>query len=182
MIDTSWSLAVTPPRREFAAAKRLACLKFEHRLYSVRRRVALRGKVQEILSPAFPRYIFVAAKGHWHDLVAWSEIIGFVSFDAVAEVPQKIIEGLDASADDGVLRISEAPQCRFKRGDRVRISGPSLVSGYNGIFHSMLDDGKAIVLTEWMGRWVPTNVRNEDLFESKRKKRRRKRRRETLSS
>jgi hypothetical protein len=98
------------------------------------------------------------------------------------------VPALVSTADDqDVLPISEAPSIRFKSGDRVLIQGTSPLAHQTGIFQHLVTETDAIVIIDWMGRWVPILIDERELasFESaadpepskaSRKWRRRKRR------
>jgi|SRR5215831_4403889 len=161
-----WQLLTTAPHAETHVASMLSRFDFPHWLFKYRRRLAHRGRIVERLAPAFPGYIFVQARNAWEFIRGLHGASSFVEFgDGIADVPEHVVTGLVAAADaEGVLPISDevASSSRFKCGDRLRIRGGP-ASGYNAIFQHLMHDDRALVLIDWMGRWVPINVHEADL-------------------
>lgn len=175
--SVAWSLALTPPNREFATARALTRYEFPHHVFKIRRRVARRGREHSRLYPAFPGYIFVAASDAWDFLRERCAISRYIS----RQLPSGIVPALVASADaEGVLPTAELLHPRFRAGQPVRIRGASLLAGHAALFQNLISDTDAIVLIDWMGRWVPITVDERDLVSeviSRRSSRKRQRRR-----
>lgn len=157
----TWSVAVTPPRREFYTRDLLRRLGVESRAFKIVRRVACRGRVVDRVVPAFPSYLFV-----FRALDRWALIRNFAAFVMVGERPATIEEDamamLSAQANaDGVIAIPV--DSAFKKGDRVVIRGSSSLSGQPAVFVQASANGRTIVLIDWMGRWVPVGIDERDL-------------------
>jgi hypothetical protein len=156
----AWALATTQPHREFAAARALTRHDFDFHLFTIRKRVAVRGRNADRFYPAFPSYLFVSASENWDFLRDRCLITSFVS----RALPAGVVPALVAVADDkGCLPTPDVTSERFKTGEQVMIGGMSLLSGTVAIFQNMVDEFSAIVLVEWLGRFVPTTIDERDL-------------------
>lgn len=191
-----WLLATTRPNAEARVSSKFVDLGVPHHLFRVRKRVAIRGRVVDTLVPAFPRYLFVAVEAetgepiYIPDLEFVDGFAGFVRFgDAQPEiVPDGEVARLIADSHGDVLAFE--PRSRFHAGDRVRIGGcrAGAVVDQIGVYQDTCEDGRAIILVDWMGRYVPIQLDESDLEEypkpnsklghvkNKRKNKRRRRR------
>jgi hypothetical protein len=171
----AWSLALTAPSCEFRVARALKKWDFEHHVFKIRKRVAFRGTARDRLLVAFPGYIFVAADGRWDFLRQRCGITRFVRRQLLPGIVPSLVAATD---ENGVFPTIELPSRRFHQGQRVRIHGMSLLAGHIAIFQNLVDNDSAIVLLEWMGRWVPLQIDERDLMpETSSRTRRRRRRR-----
>lgn len=156
----SWSLALTPPSGEFRVARTLRQREIPHHLFKIRQRTAYRGITRDRLLPAFRGYLFIAASNQWDFLRDYCGVSRFVS----RELPSGIVPSLVGLADSNdVLPTVEIPSCPFKQGQRVHIHGMSLLAGNVAIFENLADNDSAVVLLDWMGRWVPVLVDLRDI-------------------
>lgn len=66
----------------------------------------------------------------------------------------------------------------YIRGERVHVGGTGLISGHDATYDSMTEDGKLRLSFDMMGRLVPIDVDQRDVFSvvKKRKRGRRMRR------
>jgi hypothetical protein len=169
-------LAVTAPNREFVTARKLAQLNFDHHLFKIRRRGVFRGRPIDKLAAAFPGYLFIAAKEQWDLLRERCGINRYVH----RNLPISTVPSLVAQADaQGILPTIERAS-RFAPNERIIVRGASLLSGHVGVFQNMVSEFEAIILLDWMGRFVPVAVDERDLIHltenPKGRKRRRRRR------
>ena len=167
-----WSLAITAPARERAVCRRLDYRAFENYFFQVKRRVVRNGRVTMDLVPAFPSYVFVAARSAWDalrdDVI---DLIGFVAFGGeVASVPPNIVTTLLKEADpDGVLPLEVVDELEFLPGQRVRIAaGPAC--GYFGTFVRMVSSDRALILVDKLP--VSVSVSHIEKVERRRRRRR----------
>lgn len=127
-------------------------------LYHRTRRHA--GKVERVLRPLFPRYLFVSLDleaERWRAILSTYGVAGLVgSGDRPVPVPDAVIDGLAARAgDDGTFELNGA--ARLKAGDAVRIeAGP--MRDLEGVFQAASDDERVIILLNLMGRGVRVTV------------------------
>jgi transcriptional antiterminator RfaH len=147
-----WYALRSKPNREKEVAKRLADLGIEVFLPWLRTRRRRRGRMQWVLVPLFPGYLF-----SWLDLEVSGKTVryvpgmkDFLKFGShVAEVSQKIIDDLRARCPGGVAEIDPM---RIAPGEHVRIQeGP--FAGVEAIFQRALKDSERVaVLLEILGR------------------------------
>ena len=166
-----WQLMVVAPNTEVTVQKVLDALEIKNHVFRFRKKLAHRGRIIERTSPLFPGYVFVHPQ-HKLDLVRCiSKVLAFVRkgdarYGEIAEVSDSVVYSFLQEADaDGVLPLAEESNpenWKFKPGEIVRIKdGPA--SGYKATFQHPMMDGRAIVLIDWMGRWVPVNVYEADI-------------------
>jgi hypothetical protein len=177
-----WALAISPTNRELSIARSLTRWNFPNLVFKIRNRIVRRGRLVDHVRPAFPRYIFCDPLDKYHQMRARFGIVDFVRDDGerIATVPDHALKSLrDIADDEDVLPSPNKPSARFKLGDRVMIRGSTMLAGYPAIFQHAVDESRAIVLIDWMGRWCPVGVDERDLenelTEAPRRKRRRRR-------
>ena len=78
------------------------------------------------------------------------------------------------------------PEARFEAGDYVLIRGNGVLAGQFALYDRPLGDGKSMVMIDWLGRYCPVAIPDDDLLERPKvapkpasRKRRRRRRRHT---
>jgi len=116
-------------------------------------------RVETVLAPLFPRYLFV----HMDPLEQrWRSINGtfgvcYLLTDGAAprEVPEEIIDAMLAREDGGIVPICPPS---FRKGQRVQVTdGP--FTELEGLFECVDDQQRVVLLLEFMGRcvrtWVP---------------------------
>lgn len=110
-------------------------------------------KVDTVLAPVFPRYLFVNFDVNaqaWRCINGTFGVASLVSFGLLpSTVPPRIIEAIRASCDDtGVM---ELPEPSFRPGQTVLIErGP--LSDLIGLFERISGDRQVVVLVEMLGR------------------------------
>jgi len=150
-----WYLVHTRPHAERKAAEHLLRQGFETYVprYFKRRRHARR--IETVVAPLFPRYLFVTVDMMTQRWLAIRSTIGvsaLVSWgDKPAEVPQYIIQDLRSREVGGMVALDQRP--RFAPGDRVRIID-GVFAGCLGLFEDMSDRERVAVLLDMLGRKV----------------------------
>jgi len=178
-MTSAWSLAVTPPNRELPISRALSRCNYDHLLFKIRRRGMHRGRPRDRLVPAFPGYVFVAARGAWD---AMRNIFGIVDFVGHGHLVERAMNSLVEIADENaVIPTPERTSQRFKRGDRVLVyNDQDFRKSGRAVFCHLTDDGKALVLLDWVCGQVPASVDERNLVlevtPTPRRKRRHRRR------
>jgi transcriptional antiterminator RfaH len=124
-----------------------------------RRRIRHARRLQLVLRPLFPGYLFVHLDP---DLCRWRSINGTIGVreilsngDAPLAVPDRIIDEIRAREDEtGAVKLV-APS--FARGQVVRLlEGP--LADLNGLFEEMRDENRVVLLVSLLGRKVRMQV------------------------
>jgi transcriptional antiterminator RfaH len=160
-----WYLAQCKTGQEHIAARHLTQRRLA-RVFLPRepRNRRWRGRIQTLLSPVFPGYVFMSPAGpyaDWRAIRTTRGLIRMVSFgsEAPASVPLPVLDGLRSRcAADGILR----PPSDLRPGERVRL--------LSGAFAEMIATIEAInpndriaLLLECMGRQTRVLARAESL-------------------
>lgn len=151
-----WYVVQTHPHAEGKAVVHLRRQGFEVYLprYAKRRRHARR--VEVMASPLFPRYLFVAIDlmhQRWRVIRSTVGVANLVcSGDEPAPIAGDVISRLKRREDSkGCVQLDLAP--RFSAGDVVRVVDGAF-SDCLGLFESMNDDERVLVLLDLLGRKV----------------------------
>lgn len=110
-------------------------------------------KVDTVLAPLFPRYLFVnfdADTQAWRCINGTFGVVSLVSFGLLpSAVPPQIIDAIRAGCDDaGVM---DLPEPRFAPGQSVLIErGP--LADLVGLFERISGDRQVVLLVEMLGR------------------------------
>jgi transcriptional antiterminator RfaH len=161
--EPRWYVVQTNPNAEGKAYSHLVRQGFEAYLprYLKRRRHARR--IENVLAPLFPRYLFVSvdiASQRWR---AIRSTIGVSRLVCNGDVPACVHKGvvhalkLRETAGSG---IKLDPQPRFAAGERVRIVD-GVFGNCFGLFDGMADRDRVAILLDLLGRKVRVLV--EDL-------------------
>ena len=164
----NWYVVYTQPNGENLADLHLQRQGFEVYLprYLKQRRHARRTDV--VARPLFPRYLFVRA-----DIAAGQRpgvnnapgVAYLVSVgDQPAAVSGSVIDEIKArEGDDGFIRLGRHQ--RFSQGDPVKISDGALCD-HIGLFHSVTDNERVIILLDLLGRQTRVKVQLDSLVSS----------------
>lgn len=154
-----WYAVHTQPNGETKARENLLRQGFDAYLplYSKKRRHARR--TDYVAAPLFPRYLFVnmdAETTRWRSIRSTFGVTHLVCHgDTPVPVPEGVVEGIKSRHDDKGMVLLETP-FPFKPGEKVEVlEGP--LKELTGIFQSVSDDQRVIVLLELLGR--PVKVR-----------------------
>ena len=153
----SWFVVHTQPSRESVAVAHLQEQGFEvylPRFKKIRRHAR---KVDEVLYPLFPRYLFV---GMDPETARWRSINGTrgVSYlltnesDRPAQIPSSVIEALKAQENAEGL-VDAGSLASFMKGDTVLITD-GVLKDQTAIFDALDDKGRVRLLLSLLGRDV----------------------------
>jgi len=156
----SWFAVHTLPRCEEMARSNLDAQKFETflpRCHKTRRHAR---KVDVVLSPLFPRYLFVAldlAADQWLSIGSTRGVAYIVrQAGCPIAVPSGIIQELRSRADKtGVVPLSSLEL--FKKGDRLEILEGAFL-GHTGLYEKMTEDERVQILLTLLGRPVKLSM------------------------
>ena len=131
-------------------------------MYRKTRRHARR--VESVLRPLFPRYLFVRVdldSQPWRPILSTFGVHTIVSgADGPVAISDDIVAGLVARAgDDGVFDIM---QSAMEPGDQVRIQGGPMAD-LEGVFQAELDSDRVLILLKLRGREVRVSVEGGDV-------------------
>jgi transcriptional antiterminator RfaH len=155
-VGNRWYVAQSQPHTESKAVLHLNRQGFETYLpvYQKRRRHARR--TETIITPLFPRYLFVAvdmAAQRWLSIQSTIGVSKLVcNGDVPAAVPAGVVEALKRREDEnGFFLFDSRP--RFAPGDSVRIVDGAFAASL-GLFEGLRDGERVAVLLDLLGRKV----------------------------
>lgn len=155
-----WFVVHTQPQKELFAAQELKkqgfdvyCPKFLKQRRHARR-------VETVVSPLFPRYIFVAfddAETPWRCINGTKGVAYILaSSDKPLCMPEQLIGSLKAR-EDNCGYVSLEVLALFAQGDKVLIvDGP--FEGYNATIVSMSENDRVQLLVNFMGRQLEVGL------------------------
>ena len=158
-----WYAVHTHAQSEEKAAHHLRNQGFEVYLprYLKRRRHA--RKTELIKAPLFPRYMFVKIDINFYRWRSINSTLGVkhivCSGSDPSPVPTDIIESIRSYENDSGIVVVD-PRGRFQQGDPVRLlDGP--FADVVGLFDSVTDDQRVMILLDLMGRRVKVKMKSE---------------------
>lgn len=124
----SWIVASTHPHKEQVALDNLGRQGFHAYCPRIRRRIRHARRLQQVLRPLFPGYVFIQLnpqKEQWRSISSTMGVRSLIRFgDRPGNIPDKFIQGLLATEEDGAVALPRARD-RYLPGERVRIrEGP----------------------------------------------------------
>jgi len=151
-----WFVVHTQPSKESVAQKHLSEQGFEAYMPKFKKTRRHARKVEEILAPLFPRYLFV---GIDLEVDQWRSVQGtrgvsylLVQDNQPAIVPSEIIQGLKNQENaDGLVSIDDLRF--FTKGDKVRVLDGAF-KDYVAVFEKMDDKQRVQLLLSCLGREV----------------------------
>jgi transcriptional antiterminator RfaH len=155
----NWYAVQAQPRSEMKASSHLARQGFEVFLPRFLKRRRHARRVENISSPLFPGYLFVAidmATQRWRCINSTVGVQRLVCIgNAPAIVERKTIEALKGRQDEcGFIKL-EKP--RFMAGEKVRVID-GVFSDSLGIYEGMTDRQRVEILLELLGRKVRVHI------------------------
>jgi transcriptional antiterminator RfaH len=155
-----WYAVHTHPKGEATALVNLERQGFEAFLPLYKKRRSHARKIDFIPSPLFPRYLFVAMdieQARWRSIRSTFGVVHLVCHgDQPVAIPEGVVEIIRArEGEDGLVALDQPPP--FKPGERVRLEQGAL-RDIEGIFESLTDDQRVIVLLDLLGRKVRVRV------------------------
>src|SRR5262249_21254883 len=110
----SWFAVQTMPRAEDRARDHLKRQNYETYLPRLRKRRRHARRVDTVLRPLFPGYLFVSfdpSRDPWRAINSTIGVIRLVGFgDVLVPVPDKVIEGLRSLEDDKGIIVGAGPK------------------------------------------------------------------------
>lgn len=150
-----WHVVHTQTNREGLASQHLRQQGFEVYLPRLRRRRRHARRVDSVLAPMFPRYLFVRMDVdmcRWHAINGTIGVLHLILFgDAPAAMPDGVVEGIVAREDEGGA--VALPARIFSKGERLRIVEGAFADQM-GMFENMADEERVILLLDLLGRQV----------------------------
>lgn len=155
---TLWAAINTHPHRENVAAENL--MRQEFQVYFPReiKRVRHARRVQDVLRPLFPGYIFAQVAP---ELTMWRPILSTIGVRALVRTGDRpalldgsFIEGLRAREIDGVIAKPASP---YRMGQEVRLNGGPF-DGLIGRIIEMNDRDRLVLLTNFLQQTVRLKV------------------------
>lgn len=150
----SWFVAHTHPMKEQLAEKHLREQGFDVYLPRFKKMRRHARKVEEVLTPLFPRYLFVSMEletAHWRCINNTRGISYLLQNDGLpAEVPEQMITVLkEKEASDGLVSVNSL--IALVKGDKVRIL-KGVFKDYLATFETMDANQRVKLLLTFLGR------------------------------
>ncbi|MAO55733.1 MAG: transcriptional activator RfaH [Rhodospirillaceae bacterium] len=152
----TWFLVYTQAQKESLARRHLEAQGFHIYLPQYRKRRRHARRIDTVLAPLFPRYLFVKFDPQRD---RWRSINGTFGVQYVLSegpqptpIPDEIVAAIRRQEEGGIVQIREHS---FKKGQRLRVvTGP--FADLEGLFECTDDAHRIVLLMEFMGRVVPT--------------------------
>ncbi len=159
-----WRLVYTKPRQEVEAQLQLERQGYTTYLPMLCRQERRRGKLQDIMTPLFPRYLFVQLTtgiDDWGPIRSTRGVSNIVKFGIeTACIPSSLID--EIRSREGVDGCYHPIKQTFEQGDKVRISeGP--FTGYDAIFQARNSEDRVYILLDIVGRETRIQISTESL-------------------
>ncbi len=159
-----WYLVYTKPRQETVAQANLARQSYETYLplmHETRRR---RGQRTTVISPMFPRYLFIhldSQSDNWGPIRSTLGVVALVRFGhSAARIPDDLVATLRRREDERGIQL--LPTEEYRPGARVRITEGAL-AGYEGVFLAKTGRDRVILLLEILGKHTRAVVEIETI-------------------
>jgi transcriptional antiterminator RfaH len=156
---TRWYVANTLPHQEARAECNLRRQGFDAWLPLFRKARRHARRVDSVLVPLFPSYLFVrldAAMERWRSI---NGTFGVVKLLCTGDVPQPVPDGLivEIMRRRNAEGLVELPQQQFVVGEALRVAaGP--FADLEGIFEGMSGRDRVVLLLTMLGRKVKATV------------------------
>lgn len=148
-----WYLVYTKPRQESVARINLARQGYEIYLPLMRQTRRQRGRRRTLISPMFPRYLFVhldRSTDNWGPIRSTLGVVSIVRFGQMtAAAPDSLIALLHSREDEeGIQTLTPA---EFRPGSKVRITDGAFM-GYEGVYLARSSRERVVVLLQLCGK------------------------------
>ena len=158
-LDQRWYLVYCKPRQEAVARVNLERQSYVTYLPLMREMRRRSGKRVEVVSPMFPRYLFIQLNtetDNWGPIRSTIGVVSMVRFgQSPVSIPNALIDLLRKREDaQGMHR---SPTEQYRRGTRVRIVDGGF-AGYEGIFVARSGRERVTVLLQVLGRNTPAHI------------------------
>ena len=160
MSSEAWYAVNTKANSELLAASQLRKQGFHVYLPWFEKTRKHARKVENILAPLFPRYLFIRldiSASRWQSVNGTVGVSRLVSFgDIPARVPDLVIDEIKGrEGKDGSIRMEPKG---YHKGEAVRVIDNAL-GECNAIFEDMSGKDRVVVLLNLLGRQVRTTVK-----------------------
>jgi transcriptional antiterminator RfaH len=161
-----WHVIYTRPRGESLALQHLEHQGFAAYLPRHRKQRRHARRADWITAPLFPRYMFVfidVAAARWRSI---RSTIGVSDIICQGDRPLPIMPGvveeiIERENEEGL--VCAAPNLNLRKGDKVRVERDSLCDQV-GLFETMADKDRVIILLNLLGRQVRALVPAKDVY------------------
>jgi transcriptional antiterminator RfaH len=154
-----WYLVYCKPRQEQTARVNLGRQGYESYLPLVRQARKRQGRRITVVTPMFPRYLFIHLSDqtdNWGPIRSTLGVVSLVRFGMKpAQVPEDLIATLRKREDEDGIQI--LPLDNYRQGARIRITEGGF-AGYEGIFLARSGTERVTVLLNLLGRQIRTRV------------------------
>lgn len=152
-----WYLVYTKPRQESVARTNLARQGYETYLPMMRQTRRQRGRRRTLISPMFPRYLFVhldRTTDNWGPIRSTLGVVSIVRFGQMpAEAPKDLVTLLRSREDEeGVQTVTPS---EIKPGSKVRITDGAFM-GCEGVYLARSSRERVVVLLHLCGKSART--------------------------
>ncbi len=148
-----WYLVYTKPRQESVARTNLARQGYEAYLPLMRQTRLQRGRRRTMISPMFPRYLFVhldRTTDNWGPIRSTLGVVSIVRFGQLpAEAPDDLVALLRSREDEGGVQTVTPPE--IKPGSKVRITDGAFI-GCEGVYLVRSSKERVVVLLQLCGK------------------------------
>ena len=148
-----WFVAHTLPQQEMIAHAHLQRQGFAVYLPRYKKIKKHARKVAEVLTPLFPRYLFVGIdleKNAWRSVNGTRGISYLLTNNgAPTEVAASVVSALKAQETDGIVPV--ATLAAFVCGEKVRVT-EGIFAGQIAVFEKMTDRDRVQLLLNLLGR------------------------------
>lgn len=158
----AWALVTVSPNSEARVGENLRRADFTHHIFRYPRIEVRRGRRETVLTPAYPRYVFVTLADAWAVSARFSNISSTpVSFGGeVAQIQDGLVESLCAmcpNGDDILPSLESIATSRFAPGERVIVTDGAMV-GEVGVYARSLANGFCSVEFGLFGRRIDVEI------------------------
>jgi len=160
-----WAAASTHPHKERLAQANLEAQGFQTYCPMIRKQVRHARRLDEVLRPLFPGYVFIRfdpRMTQWRPILSTIGVRTLIRFgDTIGVLPRNFVEDLRIREEKGAI---PPPRARdhYAAGERVRMrEGP-----FDGVIATVLasdDKDRLLVLMELLRRGVRVKVSIEDV-------------------
>lgn len=155
-----WFAVRTQPRMEAKARFNLERQGFHVYLPQYLKTRSHARRVDRVVAPLFPRYLFVAvdrAIQGWRSIRSTFGVCDIVcAGDQPARVPPEIVDELRAR-EDGRGYVTLLPAAHLSRGQAVDIVAGAF-AGAKALIDCLCDEQRVVLLVDMLGRRVPIKV------------------------
>ena len=155
--DAPWVVVNTHPHREHIAIENLGRQEFHSYCPKILRRVRHARKVQDVLRPLFPGYVFVQVdqQQRWRPILSTMGVRSLVRFgDRMGTLSSGFVESLMAREVDGVIL---KPEKAYTLGQHVKINGGPF-DGVVATIIAMDEKDRLVVLMDLLNQSVKVKV------------------------